>query len=64
VLGLGAYRAAFAQPKAAVGRQEDLIGKTILWALPNPSGLNANYQRPDLMKLFQELKEAETELRD
>ena len=63
VLGLGAYRAAFARPKAAVGRQEELIGKTILWALPNPSGLNANYQGPDLVKLFKELKDTESQLR-
>jgi len=26
--------------------------------LPNPSGLNANYQAPDLARLFRELKEA------
>ena len=58
VLGLGAYRTAFQQPKAVVGRQEELIGKTILWVLPNPSGLNANYQAPDLARLFRELHES------
>lgn len=57
VLGLGAYRTAFNKPKATVGRQEDQIGKTVLWVLPNPSGLNANYQRADLARLFRELKE-------
>jgi TDG/mug DNA glycosylase family protein len=40
-----------------VGRQEDQIGNTVLWVLPNPSGLNANYQRADLARLFRELKE-------
>ena len=58
VLGLGAYRTAFNQPKATVGRQEERIGKTVLWVLPNPSGLNANYQRPELARLFRALKEA------
>lgn len=57
VLGLGAYRTAFNKPKAMVGRQEDKIGDTVLWVLPNPSGLNANYQRADLARLFRELKE-------
>jgi double-stranded uracil-DNA glycosylase len=57
ILGLGAYRTAFNQPKATVGRQPDLIGNTILWVLPNPSGLNANYQAPDLARLFRELRE-------
>ena len=58
VLGVGAYRTAFDRPKATVGRQEDLIGETVLWVLPNPSGLNANYQAQDLARLFRELKEA------
>ncbi len=56
VLGLGAYRMAFAQPKAKVGRQEEMIAKTMVWVLPNPSGLNANYQREDLARLFRELR--------
>ena len=58
VLGLGAYRTAFNQPKAVVGRQQDLIGNTILWVLPNPSGLNANYQPAALARLFRELRES------
>jgi len=58
VLGLGAYRTAFNQPKAVVGRQEDVIGNTVLWVLPNPSGLNANYQAAALARLFRELREA------
>lgn len=58
VLGLGAYRTAFNQPKAKIGRQDDRIGDTILWVLPNPSGLNANYQAADLAALFTELRQA------
>ena len=57
VLGLGAYRTAFNRPKAIVGRQEDRIGETVLWVLPNPSGLNANYQAADLARLFRELRD-------
>jgi TDG/mug DNA glycosylase family protein len=58
VLGLGAYRTAFNRPKAVVGRQDEMMGNTILWVLPNPSGLNANYQAPELIRLFRELRQA------
>ena len=57
VLGVGAFRTAFNRPKATVGRQDETIGATVLWVLPNPSGLNANYQAPALARLFRELKE-------
>ena len=57
VLGLGTYRVAFNQPKAIVGRQQETIGNTVVWVLPNPSGLNANYQMNDLTKLFVTLRE-------
>ena len=55
-LGLGAYRAAFALPKAKIGRQSDTIGSAVVWVLPNPSGLNANYQLGALAKLFREVR--------
>lgn len=42
VLGLTAYRQAFAEPKAAQGRQDGRLGGAELWVLPNPSGLNAH----------------------
>jgi TDG/mug DNA glycosylase family protein len=58
ILGLGAYRTAFNRPKASVGPQKETIGDTLLWVLPNPSGLNANYQAPDLARLFRDLKTA------
>ena len=38
-------------------RQEERIGETVLWVLPNPSGLNANYQAAALARLFRELRE-------
>lgn len=58
VLGLGAYRAAWDRPKAVIGRQEETIGETAIWVLPNPSGLNAHYQANDLARIFRELKAA------
>jgi TDG/mug DNA glycosylase family protein len=42
VLGLTAYRKAFAMGKAAQGRQDDHLAGAELWVLPNPSGLNAH----------------------
>jgi TDG/mug DNA glycosylase family protein len=56
VLGVGAYREAFARPKAVIGEQDERIADARVWVLPNPSGLNANYQLPDLVKLFEELR--------
>jgi double-stranded uracil-DNA glycosylase len=58
VLGVGAYRAAFARPKATIGEQDEQIAEAGVWVLPNPSGLNANYQLHDLVKLFKELRRA------
>jgi len=58
VIGVGAYRVAFGQPKAAVGRQPEKLEAATVWVLPNPSGLNANYQLADLARLFRELREA------
>ncbi|HVS21838.1 MAG TPA: G/U mismatch-specific DNA glycosylase [Pyrinomonadaceae bacterium] len=58
VLGVGAFREAFTQPKALLGEQKDRLGDARVWVLPNPSGLNANYQLPDLVKLFRELRAA------
>ncbi len=57
-LGLGAYRTAFARPRAVAGKQPERIGDTRVWLLPNPSGLNANHQLPDLAAAFAELAKA------
>jgi TDG/mug DNA glycosylase family protein len=58
VLGIGAYRLAFDDPGAVAGRQRATIGRTIVWVLPNPSGLNANHQLPDLRRAFRQLRQA------
>jgi double-stranded uracil-DNA glycosylase len=58
VLGVGAYRTAFARPRATVGPQPDPIAGARAWVLPNPSGLNAHYQLPDLAEAFATLRRA------
>ena len=61
VLGVTAYRAAFGEPRAALGPQERTLGATRIWVLPNPSGLNAHFQLADLAEKFGELRNAATE---
>ena len=58
MLGVDAYRRAFGQPKAAVGPQPDGLIVSRLWILPNPSGLNAHYQLPQLIELYRRLRDA------
>ncbi|MFE0459982.1 G/U mismatch-specific DNA glycosylase [Kitasatospora sp. NPDC058965] len=58
VLGIGAYRTAFGQPRAVVGRQAQGLGGTEVWVLPNPSGLNAHYSLDALAAEFRVLREA------
>jgi TDG/mug DNA glycosylase family protein len=61
ILGVEAYRRAFAQPKAAMGRQPRRVGDTPVWVLPNPSGLNAHYQLADLARAYAEFRRATLE---
>jgi TDG/mug DNA glycosylase family protein len=58
VLGIDAYRRAFARPRAVIGAQADDLAGARVWILPNPSGLNASYQLPALVRAFRELREA------
>ena len=57
LLGIGAYRQGFGRPRAAIGGQPDRIGPARVWLLPNPSGLNAHYQRDALVDAFRQLRE-------
>ena len=57
VLGVGAYKTAFGT-SARIGRQPEPLASAELWVLPNPSGLNANYQLKDFAKLFRRLRAA------
>lgn len=56
VLGITAFRAAFGQPKAKLGLQDERIANVPVWVLPNPSGLNAHYQADALAELFREVR--------
>lgn len=59
VVGLSAYRTAFNRPRATVGRQGDhVIHGAEMWALPNPSGLNAHYPTAELAKMYRAAAEA------
>jgi TDG/mug DNA glycosylase family protein len=58
VLGVTAYRAAFGRPKARLGPQDEEIGGVPVWVLPNPSGLNAHYQLPERVRLFEQFRAA------
>jgi TDG/mug DNA glycosylase family protein len=60
VLGIGAYRTAFGRRGAALGLQPATIGRTQVWVLPNPSGLNASHQSKDLAVAFRTLYLAAT----
>jgi TDG/mug DNA glycosylase family protein len=58
VVGVTAYRVAFGRPAAAVGPQDDRIGETRIWVLPNPSGLNARWSPAALAAEFGRLRAA------
>ncbi|MCF3179205.1 G/U mismatch-specific DNA glycosylase [Streptomyces polychromogenes] len=58
VVGITAYRTAFHDPKAVIGPQERTIGTTRIWALPNPSGLNAHWTAASMAEEFARLREA------
>ena len=55
-LGVGAYCHAFGLRSASIGRQVVDFEDAKVWVLPNPSGLNANYQLPELVRLFRDLQ--------
>jgi TDG/mug DNA glycosylase family protein len=57
VVGIGAYRLAFERPRATLGLQPERLDNAVVWVLPNPSGLNANHQLPDLAEIFRSLND-------
>jgi TDG/mug DNA glycosylase family protein len=57
-LGVGAYCHGFGLKSARIGRQPERFEGAEVWVLPNPSGLNANYQLPELVKLFGALRKS------
>jgi double-stranded uracil-DNA glycosylase len=58
VAGVTAYRTAFGHPKAGIGPQDEPLGGSRVWVLPNPSGLNAHYTLPRLAEVFRQLRES------
>jgi len=56
VLGVTAWRTAFERPKATLGLQPERVGGVATWVAPNPSGLNAHHQLPDLARAYAELR--------
>ena len=57
ILGVGSYRLAFNRPGAMVGRQDEKIGDSVVWVLPNPSGLNAHFVPSKLRLIFRQLRQ-------
>ncbi|MGD0082907.1 MAG: G/U mismatch-specific DNA glycosylase [Acidimicrobiales bacterium] len=57
-LGMTAYRLAFDRPRAGIGEQPEPLSTARVWLLPNPSGVQARYQLPELAAAFAVLREA------
>jgi TDG/mug DNA glycosylase family protein len=58
VLGIQAYRTAFLRTGAVIGRQPELLAGASLWLLPNPSGLQARYQLPEMTEMYKAVCES------
>ncbi|WP_372343267.1 G/U mismatch-specific DNA glycosylase [Streptomyces sp. KL116D] len=58
VVGVTAYRSAFGEPRAKIGPQERTIGGSRVWALPNPSGLNAHWSTAAMAEEYARLRDA------
>lgn len=57
-LGMGAYRTATGDRRAAVGPLDRRVGGRPAWLLPNPSGLNAGWQLDRLAAAYADLRAA------
>ncbi|MDP9495892.1 MAG: mismatch-specific DNA-glycosylase [Actinomycetota bacterium] len=58
VAGVTAYRTAFAQPTAVLGRRESDVSGAQIWVVPNPSGLNAHETTDSLAHWFRDVGKA------
>ncbi|MDJ0462393.1 G/U mismatch-specific DNA glycosylase [Streptomyces sp. H27-C3] len=56
VVGITAYRTAFGEKRASIGQQVRTIGATRIWALPNPSGLNAHWTAQTMAEEYARLR--------
>ncbi|GGC23574.1 mismatch-specific DNA-glycosylase [Brevibacterium sediminis] len=60
IAGITAFRTGFQVPKARLGRQDTTLidgwpADVALHVVPQPSGLNAHYQIPDLARIWREV---------
>ena len=58
VLGVGAYRTAFGEPRAVIGPQLHAHAGTRTWILPSPSGANGSYPLVDLVRELRAFRDA------
>jgi TDG/mug DNA glycosylase family protein len=64
IAGVTAYRTAFGHPRAAIGPQPDPLGGSRVWALPNPSGLNAHWTLDAIAAQFATMRTAASAVGD
>lgn len=57
-VGIGAYATAFGRRGVTIGAQEEWLGTSRIWVLPNTSGLNAHYTPGRFAELMRELRAA------
>jgi TDG/mug DNA glycosylase family protein len=55
VAGITAYRTAFGERRARLGRQDATLADAELWVVPNPSGLNAHATIATLAAAYREV---------
>lgn len=55
-LGKPAFAAIFAKRSVSWGRQDERIGGSKTWVLPNPSGLNRSFSLDQLVRAYTELR--------
>jgi TDG/mug DNA glycosylase family protein len=60
MVGVTVFRAMFPQHRGPVllGRQEEKIGGSAVFVLPNPSGRNANFSYQEMLAAFRMLKKS------
>ncbi|HET7846286.1 MAG TPA: mismatch-specific DNA-glycosylase [Acidimicrobiia bacterium] len=58
IAGVTAYRTAFGQPRAVLGPQDAQVAGARIWAVPNPSGLNAHETTDSLAVWFAQVGKA------
>lgn len=58
IAGITAYRVAFREPRAQLGRQRHDLAGAELWLVPNPSGLNAHETVTSLASAYRRVAEA------